>query len=125
MQFGSTGRHLCPASESPRDRDGVPRTALYPHMGVAANIGYPLEVEGIDRATRRERVEDVAETLDVGELLDRETDELAAVNVSGSQSAGRSSVSEVFLMDEPLASLDAKLKVEMRDEIESLQRNWT
>mgnify|MGYP000008804736 CR=1 FL=1 len=97
--------------------------ALYPHMGVAANIGYPLKVEGIDRATRRERVEDVAETLDIGELLDRETDEL-----SGGQrqrvAIGRAIIRRpsVFLMDEPLASLDAKLKVEMRNEIKKLQR---
>ncbi len=97
--------------------------ALYPHMGVAANIGYPLKVGGIDRATRRERVEDVAETLDIGELLDRETDEL-----SGGQrqrvAIGRAIIRRpsVFLMDEPLASLDAKLKVEMRNEIKKLQR---
>ncbi|MFU1783255.1 ABC transporter ATP-binding protein [Haloarcula japonica] len=97
--------------------------ALYPHMGVAANIGYPLKVEGIDKATRRERVEEVAETLDIGELLDRETDEL-----SGGQrqrvAIGRAIIRRpsVFLMDEPLASLDAKLKVEMRNEIKKLQR---
>ncbi|GGK84593.1 ABC transporter ATP-binding protein [Haloarcula sebkhae] len=97
--------------------------ALYPHMDVAANIGYPLKVEGVDKATRRERVEEVAETLDIGELLDRETDEL-----SGGQrqrvAIGRAIIRRpsVFLMDEPLASLDAKLKVEMRNEIKKLQR---
>ncbi|MDL0131896.1 ABC transporter ATP-binding protein [Halobacterium salinarum] len=98
--------------------------ALYPHMNVAQNIAYPLKVAGVDKQTRRERAAEVAETLDISELLERETDEL-----SGGQrqrvAIGRAIVRRpsVFLMDEPLASLDAKLKVEMRNEIKKLQRD--
>jgi len=97
--------------------------ALYPHMDVATNIGYPLKVAGVGKAERRERVEEVAQTLEIGDLLDRDTDQL-----SGGQrqrvAIGRAIVRRpsVFLMDEPLASLDAKLKVEMRNEIKQLQR---
>jgi len=97
--------------------------ALYPHMDVASNIGYPLKVAGISKTERAERVEQVAETLEIGDLLDRDTDQL-----SGGQrqrvAIGRAIVRRpsVFLMDEPLASLDAKLKVEMRNEIKKLQR---
>jgi len=97
--------------------------ALYPHMDVATNIGYPLKVAGVGKAERRERAEEVAETLEIGDLLDRDTDQL-----SGGQrqrvAIGRAIVRRpsVFLMDEPLASLDAKLKVEMRNEIKQLQR---
>jgi multiple sugar transport system ATP-binding protein len=110
----------------PKNRDIAmvfQQLALYPHMGVAENIGYPLKVAGIGPSDRRKRVEEVAEMLDIDELLDRETDEL-----SGGQrqrvAIGRAIVRRpsVFLMDEPLASLDAKLKVEMRNEIKKLQR---
>jgi multiple sugar transport system ATP-binding protein len=111
----------------PKDRDIAmvfQELALYPHMDVAENIGYPLKVEGVGRDERRERVRDVAETLEIGGLLDRATDEL-----SGGQrqrvAIGRAIVRRpsVFLMDEPLASLDAKLKVEMRNEIKKIQRD--
>lgn len=110
----------------PKNRDIAmvfQQLALYPHMNVAENIGYPLKVAGIEPSDRRKRVRDVAEMLDIDELLDRETDEL-----SGGQrqrvAIGRAIVRRpsVFLMDEPLASLDAKLKVEMRNEIKKLQR---
>ena len=110
----------------PKNRDIAmvfQQLALYPHMDVAENIGYPLKVAGIEPSDRRKRVNKVAEMLDIDELLDRETDEL-----SGGQrqrvAIGRAIVRRpsVFLMDEPLASLDAKLKVEMRNEIKKLQR---
>lgn len=111
----------------PKNRDIAlvfQQLALYPHMDVTQNIGYPLKVAGVDPAERRQRVESVAEMLEIGELLDRSTDEL-----SGGQrqrvAIGRAIVRRpsVFLMDEPLASLDAKLKVEMRNEIKKLQRD--
>ncbi|WP_264182374.1 ABC transporter ATP-binding protein [Natrinema amylolyticum] len=126
----SDGRILVDGSDvtdtHPKNRDIAmvfQELALYPHMGVAENIGYPLKVAGVAETTRRERVEDVAETLGIADLLERSTDEL-----SGGQrqrvAIGRAIVRRpsVFLMDEPLASLDAKLKVEMRNEIKKLQR---
>ncbi|ELZ27974.1 ABC transporter [Halogeometricum pallidum JCM 14848] len=97
--------------------------ALYPHMSVRENIGYPLKVANVDADERRERVEQVAETLEIPELLDRDI-----ANLSGGQqqrvALGRAIIRRpaVFLMDEPLANLDAKLKMSMRSRIKVLQR---
>ena len=97
--------------------------ALYPHMTVRENIGYPLKVADIDKDERRQRVEEVAEMLEIPELLDRDI-----ANLSGGQqqrvALGRAIIRRpaVFLMDEPLANLDAKLKVSMRSRIKVLQR---
>ncbi|SFT01633.1 ABC transporter ATP-binding protein [Halostagnicola kamekurae] len=97
--------------------------ALYPHMTVRENIGYPLKVAGIDGADRTERVQEVAEMLEIPELLDRDI-----ANLSGGQqqrvALGRAIIRRpsVFLMDEPLANLDAKLKLSMRSRIKVLQR---
>ncbi|AHG01848.1 sugar ABC transporter ATP-binding protein (plasmid) [Halostagnicola larsenii XH-48] len=97
--------------------------ALYPHMNVRENIGYPLKVAGVDGDVRAERVQEVAEMLEIPELLDRDID-----NLSGGQqqrvALGRAIIRRpsVFLMDEPLANLDAKLKMSMRSRIKVLQR---
>lgn len=110
----------------PKDRDIAlvfQNLALYPHMTVRENIGYPLKVAGVDQETRTERIEEAADMLEIPELLDRDVDQ-----VSGGQqqriAIGRAIIRrpEVFLMDEPLASLDAKLKVEMRNRVKVLQR---
>lgn len=110
----------------PKNRDAAmvfQNFALYPHMTVRENIGYPLKVHGIDKETRKERVEEVAEMLEIPELLDRDVD-----NLSGGQqqrvALGRAIIRRpsVFLMDEPLANLDAKLKMSMRSRIKVLQR---
>jgi multiple sugar transport system ATP-binding protein len=110
----------------PKDRDIAmvfQNLALYPHMTVRENIGYPLAVAGVDADRREERVAEIAEMLEIPELLDRDVDQ-----VSGGQqqrvAIGRAIIRrpEVFLMDEPLASLDAKLKVEMRNRVKVLQR---
>ncbi|ELZ15471.1 ABC transporter [Haloterrigena salina JCM 13891] len=97
--------------------------ALYPHMTIRENIRFGLEEEpGYTEAERDERVEDVAETLGIDDLLDRKPGEL-----SGGQqqrvALGRAIVRdpEVFLMDEPLANLDAKLRTQMRTELQRLQ----
>lgn len=98
--------------------------ALYPHMNVRENMAYPLKVAGVDEEEREERVHEVAEMLDIEELLERDVD-----NISGGQAQrvaiGRAIIRRpgVFLMDEPLASLDAKLQVEMRNQIKILQRD--
>jgi len=97
--------------------------ALYPHMTVRENIGYPLKVADVDKDEREQRIEQVAETLEIPELLDRDI-----ANLSGGQqqrvALGRAIIRRpaVFLMDEPLANLDAKLKVSMRSRIKVLQR---
>jgi len=98
--------------------------ALYPHMNVWQNISYPLKVDGVDKETRRERAREVAEMVELEELLDRDVGQL-----SGGQrqrvALGRAMIRRpaVFLMDEPLASLDAKLKVDMRSRIKVLQQD--
>jgi sn-glycerol 3-phosphate transport system ATP-binding protein len=97
--------------------------ALYPHMTVAENIGYALKVAGIGRRERRERIARVARTLELEELLERKPAAL-----SGGQrqrvAMGRAMIREpsVFLFDEPLSNLDAKLRVQMRLEIRRLHQ---
>jgi sn-glycerol 3-phosphate transport system ATP-binding protein len=95
--------------------------ALYPHMTVAENIGYALRVAGVGRAERRARIETVAAALGLTEFLDRKPGQL-----SGGQrqrvAMGRAMIREpqVFLYDEPLSNLDARLRVAMRVEIRRL-----
>ena len=97
--------------------------ALYPHMSVADNIGYALKIAGVARAERRARVEAVASSLDLGGLLDRKPAQL-----SGGQrqrvAMGRAMIRspQVFLYDEPLSNLDARLRVAMRIEIRKLHQ---
>ena len=97
--------------------------ALFPHLTVAENIGFGLRIRGVSKAERRTRAADAAELLGLATLLDRRPGEL-----SGGQrqrvAMGRAIVRNpaVFLMDEPLSNLDAKLRVEMRAEISRLQR---
>ncbi len=96
---------------------------LYPHMTVAENIGYPLKVARVPREERERRVKAAAERVELGALLDRRPQAL-----SGGQrqrvALGRAIVRtpKLFLMDEPLSNLDAKLRVQMRAEIKHLQR---
>src|SRR5215208_5253099 len=96
--------------------------ALYPHMSVADNIAYGLKIRRMDKAEIDRRVNKVAEMLELAPLLDRKPKQL-----SGGQrqrvAMGRAIVREpqVFLMDEPLSNLDAKLRVQMRADIAELQ----
>ncbi|MEU5211265.1 sn-glycerol-3-phosphate ABC transporter ATP-binding protein UgpC [Streptomyces sp. NPDC020742] len=110
----------------PKDRDIAmvfQNYALYPHMTVADNMGFALKIAGVDKAEIRTRVEEAAKILDLTEYLSRKPKAL-----SGGQrqrvAMGRAIVREpqVFLMDEPLSNLDAKLRVQTRTQIASLQR---
>jgi len=110
----------------PKDRDIAmvfQNYALYPHMTVAENMGFSLKLSGHDKATAARMVRDVADSLGLGELLERYPKEL-----SGGQrqrvATGRAIVRnpKVFLFDEPLSNLDAKLRVQMRSEIRDLQK---
>jgi sn-glycerol 3-phosphate transport system ATP-binding protein len=97
--------------------------ALYPHMRVFDNMAYGLRIRGLDREDIKRRVGEAADLLGLSELLDRRPREL-----SGGQrqrvAMGRAIVREpkLFLFDEPLSNLDAKLRVAMRAEIKRLQR---
>ena len=97
--------------------------ALYPNMTVAKNIGFAMEIRGIPKAERNKAIASVAETLQIGHLLDRKPSQL-----SGGQrqrvAMGRALVRDpqVFLFDEPLSNLDAKLRVDMRTEIKRLHQ---
>ncbi|ACR27510.1 sn-glycerol-3-phosphate import ATP-binding protein UgpC [Burkholderia glumae] len=108
----------------PKDRDIAmvfQNYALYPHMTVAQNMGYGLKIRGIERAVIEQRVASAARILELEPLLARRPREL-----SGGQrqrvAMGRAIVREpaVFLFDEPLSNLDAKLRVQMRLEIQRL-----
>ena len=110
----------------PKDRDIAmvfQNYALYPHMSVADNMGFALKIAGTPKADIRKRVEEAAKILDLSEYLDRKPKAL-----SGGQrqrvAMGRAIVRQpqVFLMDEPLSNLDAKLRVQTRTQIASLQR---
>jgi multiple sugar transport system ATP-binding protein len=96
--------------------------ALYPYLTVAANIAFPLKIAHVKRSVRDRRVREVAELLGLTPYLDRKPGQL-----SGGQrqrvAMGRAIIREpsVFLMDEPLSNLDAKLRVQMRADIAALQ----
>lgn len=97
--------------------------ALYPHMTVRKNILFPLKMMNVPKNESIRRVNEIAELLKIGELLDRKPAQL-----SGGQqqrvAIGRALVKKpsVLLMDEPLSNLDAKLRIETREEIKKLQQ---
>jgi multiple sugar transport system ATP-binding protein len=110
----------------PKDRDIAmvfQSYALYPHMSVADNMGFALKIAGVKKDEIRQRVEEAAKILDLQPYLERKPKAL-----SGGQrqrvAMGRAIVRkpQVFLMDEPLSNLDAKLRVQTRTQIASLQR---
>src|SRR3954468_21264308 len=110
----------------PKDRDIAmvfQNYALYPHMTVADNMGFALKIAGEPKEKIRERVQEAARILDLEEYLERKPKAL-----SGGQrqrvAMGRAIVRnpQVFLMDEPLSNLDAKLRVQTRTQIASLTR---
>jgi multiple sugar transport system ATP-binding protein len=96
--------------------------ALYPHLTVAENIGYPLRIRRVPVTERRQRVEEVARRVELEALLDRLPKELSGgqrQRVALARAIIRTP--RVFLMDEPLSNLDAKLRVQMRAELKHLQ----
>ena len=110
----------------PKDRDIAmvfQSYALYPHMSVRENLAFGLKLRKVPKAEIERRVNETAETIQLGKLLDRKPKEL-----SGGQrqrvALGRAIVREpaVFLMDEPLSNLDAKLRVQTRAEIARLHQ---
>ena len=112
--------------ETPKERDIAmvfQNYALYPHMTVAENIGFALKLRKMPKAEIAAKVKETAEILGLTEWLDRKPSQL-----SGGQrqrvAMGRAIVREpsVFLMDEPLSNLDAKLRVQMRAEVQRIQR---
>ncbi|MFC8241855.1 ABC transporter ATP-binding protein [Streptomyces chartreusis] len=112
---------------APKERDVAmvfQSYALYPHMNVRENMGFPLRLAKVDKDTIDAKVTEAARILDLTEHLDRKP-----ANLSGGQrqrvAMGRAIVRDpkAFLMDEPLSNLDAKLRVQMRTQISRLQRN--
>lgn len=111
---------------TPKDRDIAmvfQNYALYPHMTVYDNMAFSLKMRGISKSEIEEKVKKAADILDIASLLNRKPKEL-----SGGQrqrvAMGRAIVRnpKVFLMDEPLSNLDAKLRVQMRTEISKLYK---
>ena len=113
--------------KAPKDRDIAmvfQSYALYPHMTVGENMGFPLKLAGVDKATIKKKVHDAAEMLELTQHLDRKPS-----NLSGGQrqrvAMGRAIVRQpkAFLMDEPLSNLDAKLRVQMRTQVARIQKS--
>jgi multiple sugar transport system ATP-binding protein len=113
-------------NKTPKDRDIAmvfQSYALYPHMTVRENMGFALKLAKTPQASINEQVEEAARILDLTQHLDRKP-----ANLSGGQrqrvAMGRAIVRDpaVFLMDEPLSNLDAKLRVQMRTEVSRIQR---
>ncbi len=111
--------------QSPRERDVAmvfQDYALYPHMTILDNIGYPLKVRGVSKTELRERVTDASKSLNIDHLLERRPGQL-----SGGQqqraAVARAIVhhAQVFLFDEPLSNLDAKLRLDARGFLKHLQ----
>lgn len=118
------GREVTGLDPSERDLSMVFQSyALYPHMTIRANMEFGMKVGGIPTTAREQRVLQAARILQLSELLDRKPSQL-----SGGQrqrvAIGRSIVKnpKVFLFDEPLSNLDAKLRVQMRIELEALHQ---
>jgi len=112
--------------KAPKDRDIAmvfQSYALYPHMTVGQNMGFPLKLAGVDKATIATKVKEAAEMLELTQHLDRKPS-----NLSGGQrhrvAMGRAIVRQpkAFLMDEPLSNLDAKLRVQMRTQVSRIQK---
>ena len=108
----------------PKDRDIAmvfQNYGLYPHMTVEQNIAYPLKLRGMARGPRAERVREIARKVELDALLDRRPSELSGgqrQRVALARAIVRTP--KIFLMDEPLSNLDAKLRVSMRAEIKHL-----
>src|SRR5919206_2213455 len=111
---------------APRDRDVAmvfQNYALYPHMTVRDNMGFALKLSKVDKGVIDQKVNEAAKILDLDQHLERKP-----ANLSGGQrqrvAMGRAIVRDpkVFLMDEPLSNLDAKLRVQMRTEVSRIQK---
>ena len=110
----------------PKDRDVAmvfQNYALYPHMTVFKNIAFPLKMRRVPRADIRTKVHQVAELLGIDHLLDRKPRELSG-GEKQRVAVGRAIVRKpkVFLFDEPLSNLDARLRLHMRTELKTLHR---
>lgn len=108
----------------PKDRDIAmvfQNYGLYPHMTVRQNIEYPLKLRGMNKAARKDRVQETAEKVELDALLERRPSELSGgqrQRVALARAIVRTP--SIFLMDEPLSNLDAKLRVTMRAELKHL-----
>jgi len=117
----------CVTNALPKDRDVAmvfQSYALYPHMNVFDNIAFSLKIHKVPINERTKRVKEVADLLQIGHLLDRRPKQLSGGEAQR-VALGRAIIRQprVFLMDEPLSNLDAKLRLYMRVELKKLQKD--
>jgi multiple sugar transport system ATP-binding protein len=117
----------CVTNVLPKDRDVAmvfQSYALYPHMNVFDNIAFSLKIRKVPISERTKRVKEVADLLQIGHLLDRRPRQLSGGEAQR-VALGRAIIRQprVFLMDEPLSNLDAKLRLYMRMELKKLQKD--
>jgi multiple sugar transport system ATP-binding protein len=114
-------------SQAPGERDVAmvfQDYALFPHMTVSQNIAYPLRIKGMPRTERRARAAETASGLSLGELLERRPAQLSGGQQQRAALARAIAVRpRVFLFDEPLSNLDARLRLEARTFLKKLQRS--
>ena len=118
-----------PMNGMPMARRGVgfvfQNYAIFTHMTVRENLAYGLKAQGVSRAETQRRVGEIAQLLQLTDLLDRRAAGLS-VNILQRLAIGRSAVVEpsIFLLDEPLSNVDAAFRAVMRQELKSLQRQF-
>jgi multiple sugar transport system ATP-binding protein len=114
-------------TQTPPEKRGVglvfQNYALYPHMTVLGNISFPMEIRKVRKAERLRKAQELADLVHIGDLLDRKPSQLSGGQQQRAAIArALAKEPDILLLDEPLSNLDARLRLEMREEIRRIQQ---